>query len=214
MAVAGARHVVAGVVGVQPEGMAGEGLLVSGTDLMEIVKKLQCYLMETRGRQQDWCRKHCMVVAGNLDMVEALLLGMAAARMIQADWYKMLAVVAGGTGEQVAEAVDKATEGNPWGEGCSGVLAVGCCDMVGEVAMQSLEGTGFHGQVQEGCCLWLHESLGEMGDCCTSCMVAWEGFLASACVVHSLGAGAVHLKQVEVQQYSLSLLEGVIGESC
>ena len=40
-AVAKARQVVAGAVGVQPEGMAGEGLLVSGTDLMEVVKELQ-----------------------------------------------------------------------------------------------------------------------------------------------------------------------------
>lgn len=45
-------------------------------------------------------------------------------------------------------------------------------------------------------------------------MVAWEGFLASACVVHSVGAGSVQLNQVGVQQYSLSLLESVIGDSC
>ena len=127
----------------QPKGMVG-GLLVSGTDLMEVVKELHYYLMETRGRQQDWCRKHCMVVAGNLDMVEAVLLGMAAARMIQVDWYKMVAVVAGGMAvaadDQVVEAVGKVAEGNnPGGEGCSGVLAVGCYDMVGEVVMQSLE---------------------------------------------------------------------------
>ena len=75
----------AGAVGMQPEGMAGEGLLVSGTDLKEVVKKLQHYLMKTRGRQQDWCRKHCMVVAGLLDTVEEVLLGMAAAHVIQAD---------------------------------------------------------------------------------------------------------------------------------
>jgi len=80
--------------------------------------------------------------------------------------------------------------------------------------MQSLEGTDFHGRVQEGYCLWLHESLGGMGGCCTSCMVAWEGFLASACVVHSLGAGAVQLNQVGVQPYRLSLLKSVIGKSC
>ena len=163
---------VAGVGGVQPEGMAREGLLVTGTDLMEVAKHLQCYLMKTRGRQQDWCRTHCMVVAGNLDLVEAVLLGMAAAHMIQADWYKMLAVVAGGTAvaadEQVAEAVDKAAEGDSGGEGRSGVLAVDCCDMVGEVVMQSLKGTWFHGRVPGGCCLWLHESLGGRGGCCTS----------------------------------------------
>lgn len=72
--------------------------------------------------------------------------------------------------------------------------------MVGEVVTQPLEGIDFDGQVQEGCCLWLHESLGGMGGCCTSCMVAWEGFPAIACAVHSLGAGAVQLNQVEVQQ--------------
>ncbi len=83
----------------------------------------------------------------------------------------MLAVAAGGMAVaadgQVVEAVDKAAEGNPGGEGCSGVLAVGC-DMAGEVVMQTLAGIDVHGQVQEGCCLWLHESLGEMGGCCTS----------------------------------------------
>ena len=129
----------------------------------------------------------------------------------------MLAVVAGGMAvaadDRAVEAVDKATEGN-FGEGCSGVLAVGCCDVVGEVVMQSLEGIGCHGQVQEGCCLWLHESLGGRGGYCTSCMVAWGGFPASAFVEHSLGAAAVQLNQVERQQYSLSLLESVIGESC
>ncbi len=66
---AGARHEVAGAVGMQSEGMAGEGLLVSGTGLLEVVTEFQYYLMETRGRQQDWCRKHYMVVAGLLDMV-------------------------------------------------------------------------------------------------------------------------------------------------
>ena len=130
----------------------------------------------------------------------------------------MLAVVAGGMAvaadDQAVEAVDKAAEGNPGGEGCSGVLAVGCCDMVGEVVMQSLEGIGCHGQVQEGCCRWLHESLGGRGGCCTSCMVAWGGFPASAFVEHSLGAAAVQLNQVERQQYSRSLLESVIAESC
>ncbi len=85
--------------------------------------------------------------------------------------------------------------------------------MVGEVVMQSLEGIDLHGQVQEGCCLWLHGSLGGMGGCCTSCMAAWEGFLASACVVYSLGAGAVQLNQVEGQVHSLSLPQSVSGES-
>jgi hypothetical protein len=84
-AVVGARHAVAGVVGMQPEGMGWEGLLVSGIDLMEVAKMLHYYLMETRGRQQDWYGRHYMVVAGNLDMVVEVLLGMAAAHMIQAD---------------------------------------------------------------------------------------------------------------------------------
>ena len=65
--------------------MAREGLLVSGTDLMEVVKVLQCYLMKTRGGQQDWCKKQYMVVAGMLGMVEEVFLGTAAAHMIQAD---------------------------------------------------------------------------------------------------------------------------------
>ena len=207
----------AGAVGMQPEDMAGEGLLMSGTDSTKVVKKLQHYSMKTRGGQQDWCRIHCMVVAGMLDMVEEALLGMAAVHMTQADQNKVLAVVAGDTAvaadDQVVEAVDRAAEGSPGGEGCSGVLAVGCCDMVAEVAMQSLEGTDCRGQVQEGCCLWLHESLGGMGGCCTSCMVAWEGFPASACVIHGLGAAAGQLNQAEVQQYSLSLLKTVTGEN-
>jgi len=211
------RHVAAGAVGMQPEGMAGKGLLVSGTDLMEVVKELQCYLMKTREGQQDWCRKHYMVVAGILDMVEEVLLDMAAAHMVQADQNKMLAVVAGdmevAADDQVVEAVDEVAEGSPGGEGCSGVLTVGCYDMVGEVAIQSLEGTDFLGQVQEGCCLWLHESLVGMGGCCTSCMVAWEGYLASACVIHSLGAGVAWVNQVQVRQYSLSLLKSVIGKN-
>ena len=128
----------------------------------------------------------------------------------------MLAVVAGGMAvaadQQVVEAVDKMVESNPGGEGCNGVLAVGC-DLVGQVVMQSLEGIDFHGQVQEGCCLWLHESLVGMGGCCTSCMVAWEGYLASACVIHSLGAGVAWVNQVQVRQYSLSLLKSVIGKN-
>ena len=84
-AVAGARRVAAGAVGMQPEGMAGEGLLVSGTELMEVVKVLQCYLMKTRGGQQDWCEKQYMVVAGMVNMVEEAFLGTAAAHTIQAD---------------------------------------------------------------------------------------------------------------------------------
>ena len=170
-------------MGMQPEGMAGEGLLVSGTDLTEVVKNLQHYLMKTRGGQQDWCRKHCMVVAGMLDMVEEAFLGMAAVCKMPADQNKVLAVVAGdmavAADDQVAEAVDKAAKGSPGGESCSGVLAVGCCDTLAEVVMQSLEGIDCRGQVRGGYCLWLHESLGAMGGCCTSCMVAWEGFPAS-----------------------------------